>query len=120
MMLLNKLYKIKSVTQTGNTIDAAIELDQTHPVFQGHFPGNPIVPGVFLIQIVKEILSERMNSRLRLTESDNVKFLAVLNPVTDKTVNVNITFERDNDLLKTKAKIYNENKVYLSFKGVFV
>ena len=51
-----------------------------HPIFAGHFPGRPIVPGVMLLEwVLEEIarLRECAPSALRIRE---VKFLAPLEP----------------------------------------
>ena len=50
----------------------------THPAIAGHFPGNPIVPGVL-------ILDQLLTATLKLTgmevvRFEHVKFLSVLRP----------------------------------------
>ncbi|MEJ0086074.1 MAG: hydroxymyristoyl-ACP dehydratase [Pseudomonadota bacterium] len=35
---------------------ANIEAPLTHPCYAGHFPGNPVVPGVLLLELVIEAL----------------------------------------------------------------
>lgn len=53
-MLLKDFYKIISLE---NTVDskykAVISINEQHDVFKGHFPGNPIMPGVCMMQIIK-------------------------------------------------------------------
>ena len=38
------------------SIDSVMRFDADHPVFPGHFPGNPIVPGVLLLARVLDAI----------------------------------------------------------------
>jgi 3-hydroxymyristoyl/3-hydroxydecanoyl-(acyl carrier protein) dehydratase len=52
-----------------------------HPVFRGHFPGNPIVPGVMLLEWVMREVAQVLGlapSALRLREA---KFFTPLAPL---------------------------------------
>jgi 3-hydroxymyristoyl/3-hydroxydecanoyl-(acyl carrier protein) dehydratase len=49
-----------------------------HPSLPGHFPGNPVVPGVLLLDAILSRLEQATGCRaVRLQQ---VKFLAVLRP----------------------------------------
>jgi len=52
-------------------------ISSDHPALNGHFPGNPIVPGVMILTHVSKHLSDK---GLRIMLFDNVKFLAPLHP----------------------------------------
>jgi 3-hydroxyacyl-[acyl-carrier-protein] dehydratase len=57
-----------------------LEVPAEHPIFAGHFPGRPIVPGVMLLEWVLNELGAKLGqapSRLRIRES---KFFAPLAP----------------------------------------
>lgn len=51
----------------------------THPCFAGHFPGNPIVPGVVLLDEV-QAAARRVWGLSAPTALPNVKFLASVLP----------------------------------------
>lgn len=51
-----------------------------HPALPGHFPGNPIVPGVVLLSQVWESVCREAGTPLLCTGWPNVKFLAPLRP----------------------------------------
>jgi len=55
----------------------AVRIDADHPSLPGHFPGDPIVPGVVLLDRVAAAI-ERDGGVLRRIHS--VKFLAPLRP----------------------------------------
>jgi len=41
----------------GTTVTAYYETKESHPVFVGHFPGNPIFPGVVQIELMAQAAS---------------------------------------------------------------
>lgn len=59
-------------------IRATIRIDAAHPSLPGHFPGNPVVPGVVLLDRVCAALERAGAGRLRRLLA--VKFLAPLLP----------------------------------------
>ena len=46
-----------------------------HPALAGHFPGNPIVPGVLLLDAALHAMGAQTPVRI-----DNAKFLSVVRP----------------------------------------
>ena len=57
-----------------------LSVPPAHPVFRGHFPGNPIVPGVMLLEWVQREIAQvlgRAPSAVRIRES---KFFTPLAP----------------------------------------
>jgi 3-hydroxymyristoyl/3-hydroxydecanoyl-(acyl carrier protein) dehydratase len=56
-MLLNSFYTLEAAPETTPTrVQATIRLNPDHAIFAGHFPGQPVVPGVCMLQIIKELL----------------------------------------------------------------
>ena len=44
------------------------------PVFSGHFPGHPVVPGIYLIEAVRTACERSLRQDLLFTSIDDVKF----------------------------------------------
>ncbi|MCX7548911.1 3-hydroxyacyl-ACP dehydratase [Xanthomarina sp. F1114] len=79
-MLLKDFYKINTLTVTENLATAKITINKNHKVFKGHFPGNPVTPGVCMMQIIKELTEQILDKKLFMESSSNVKFMAIINP----------------------------------------
>jgi acyl-coenzyme A synthetase/AMP-(fatty) acid ligase len=63
--------------------DAHLDIPADHPAFAGHFPGHPVVPGVAVLSLVMQVLSERpaLAQRVGATPRiDNAKFLHPVGP----------------------------------------
>ena len=78
--ILNNFYELKSHESENNIFRAIITLNKDHEIFQGHFPGNPVTPGVCMMQIVKDLAEKFTGSKLFLKTASNVKFMAIINP----------------------------------------
>ncbi len=59
--------------------DPTFVIPADHPALAGHFPGNPIVPGVLVLEHVQRALEARIGP-VRLTGLPQAKFLSPLRP----------------------------------------
>ena len=66
-MLLGDFFEISDINNAENgSIEALIKINKDHAIFNGHFPEFPIVPGVCMIQMVKEIVCSLQKSSMML------------------------------------------------------
>ncbi len=111
-MLLNDFYYIENKKQQGDTFIFEVKLHIEHPVFKGHFPGKPVVPGVCLIQMVKELVQVSQNLNFEIFSSSNSKFLAVINPLKQDFFSVVLRNKCENEKIIIKAEIKNQKKIF--------
>lgn len=67
-----------------------LQLHPEHVIYQAHFPGQPITPGVCIVQMGKELLEDYLaqmpgkpwgdSVSLQVVKVKNVKFLSVISP----------------------------------------
>jgi 3-hydroxyacyl-[acyl-carrier-protein] dehydratase len=120
-MLLGNFFNISEKTVTGNNVLVSIDINAMHHIFEGHFPGQPVVPGVCMLQIVKELLETVIEKKTQLGKADHLKFLAVINPLESPTIKVEFTYEiREDDAIVVSGKLYKETIIFLKFKGSFI
>jgi 3-hydroxymyristoyl/3-hydroxydecanoyl-(acyl carrier protein) dehydratase len=68
----------------------SLSVPAEHPVFRGHFPGNPIVPGVMLLEWVTREVAQVLGctpSELRVRE---IKFFTPLAPGEQATLSFDL------------------------------
>ena len=69
-MLINSFYNIVSSTQLADgSYRYEVSLDGRHEIFKGHFPKLPVLPGVCILQIVKDIVEDIVGYKLRLRQA---------------------------------------------------
>jgi len=118
-MLQNDFFFFDILQIDDNTATTTLRLNAEHRIFDGHFPGQPVVPGVCMMQMVKEVLEDILVSRLKLVKAGDMKFLAVINPKENNIVELELKFTPEGSEIKTEARIYKEAIVFFKFKGVF-
>jgi 3-hydroxyacyl-[acyl-carrier-protein] dehydratase len=100
-------------------LKTTITLNPAHDIFKGHFPGQPIVPGVCMMQMIKEVLEDHLDKKLQLVKADNIKFLSFIDPNQHKQVGLEIKMSIIEGQVKVDAQLANEGVVFLKFKGIF-
>ncbi|MCK5638060.1 MAG: 3-hydroxyacyl-ACP dehydratase [Flavobacteriaceae bacterium] len=114
-MILENFYKINNRDVTNDSIIHSIEIDinKDHPIFDGHFPGNPVMPGVCMMQIIKDITEDVVGSKLFMEKCSNVKFLAVINPVINPILNLELKVLDENGKVIVKNTTKFEETIAL-------
>ena len=101
--ILTDFYTLKSSEKTENgSFIANISLNKDHDIFKGHFPGNPVTPGVCMMQIVKELTEEFTGKKLFLKSASNVKFMAIINPYETPNLQLQLTVSETDEEVKVK------------------
>ena len=120
-MLLNYYYKINNQRTTGDvTLFDVILLPECN-IYKGHFPGMPIAPGVFNIQMIKECVERIAGKPLLLESMMQCKFIAMITPELNPELQIRIeSTQYDDNRLKVSAKISRDNKDYVTFKGELI
>ncbi|WP_270088652.1 hypothetical protein [Sphingobacterium sp. SYP-B4668] len=98
-MLLTDFYRLDSLTQIDAQKHVAkIRLNKDNDIFKGHFPDNPVTPGVCMMQIIKEIVEQIVEQTLFMEQSSNVKFMAIINPEINPELILDIDIKGDADI----------------------
>jgi 3-hydroxyacyl-[acyl-carrier-protein] dehydratase len=116
----DKVYKIATSFSQGDELKATVIFNANHPLFTGHFPGNPVVPGVVQVQIIKELAEMHAGRKLLLRHAKNIKFLSIISPVANPNAEVNLHFGlmEANDY-PVQASIRAGETVFMKFSGIF-
>lgn len=118
-MLIEGLYKVIATENTSEGILAQVHLNKDHAIFKGHFPGNPVMPGVCMIQIIKELTEEATGKNLFLSVSSNIKFMAIINPEKNPDLQIAIDISQENGEVKIKNTTSFEATVALKLSATF-
>lgn len=79
-MVLTNLYSVVNTEKKENEVVTEILINKGHEIYNGHFPGRPVTPGVILMQLFKEDAERQTNCELILKSANNVKFTCVVDP----------------------------------------
>ncbi|NRT14237.1 3-hydroxyacyl-[acyl-carrier-protein] dehydratase [Flavobacterium sp. 28A] len=120
-MLLKDFYKITSLEKKdAQQYSIVILINEKHEVFKGHFPGNPIMPGVCMMQIIKELTEQITESSLIMESLSNVKFMALINPEVLQELHLVLdVITMDDDKIKVKNTTYFGETVALKLVSVY-
>ena len=118
-MLIKGLYTVQSFEQDEQTVNATIKLNPDHEVFKGHFPGNPVMPGVCMIQMIKELTERATGKTLFLSIASNIKFMAIINPEKNDTIRLVIDISEVDGQIKVKNTVSFEETLALKLNATF-
>jgi 3-hydroxyacyl-[acyl-carrier-protein] dehydratase len=85
------------------TITAEAQIPQHNTIFEGHFPGHPIMPGVLLVESMAQTSGWLL---IALTKFERMPFLAAVKEAKMRS------FVAPGDLLKIDASLVHEGSGY--------
>ena len=119
MKLKNNLYKIISKEEVNSIFNYTVELNPSCVIYQVHFPGEPITPGVCIVQIGKEVIEDLLleqssaSRRLEIIKAKNIKFLSVISPNETPILTYQVrklVFSDDKMTIETQIVVNSDDK----------
>lgn len=98
-------------------IDTQFIVPPEHPSLAGHFPGQPIVPGVVLLDSVLAAIQAAHGEQWRLHSIVSTKFLRAVTPATPLALSV--SFAAANDT-QWKARFVGQHSGATVLEGSFL
>ncbi len=119
-MLHGDFFNISNINIRGFTVNATLQINAGHAIFGGHFPGQPVVPGVCMMQMIKEITEQVLEKKTNLVKATEMKFLTIINPQENKNIRASLQYALPGDgTIPVSATLFNEGVTYFKFKGIF-
>ena len=121
-MLLNKYFTIRERREDETGSNFLISLNPDHQVYQGHFPGDPICPGVCSIQMIRECAEIVIGQRLTISTVSQCRFMELLTPSKNKDLLLKLTLSKaEEGMVKAVASILSDDAQtsFLEYKGEY-
>ena len=120
-MLKDDFFSIISIEKEDNSYKIMLKLHTEHKIFEGHFPGQPLVPGACMLQMVKEVTATIMDKNIRLTKADNLKFLKPIDPHKLSVLLMNLSYTISTDgIIHVSANLSSGPSIYFKCIGSFI
>lgn len=115
------LFVDKIVELTETTIKTTKEISLEEPFFKGHYPGNPIMPGVLICEsifqtgaiLLSNIISDISEGTPVLTRISNAKFKNIVRPSATLEIEAEVV-ERVSNAFFLKGKASSEGKTVVT------
>lgn len=116
MLQKSDFFALESMTHDEAGIEALLHINPAHPLFEGHFPGQPVVPGVCMLQLIKEVAETALSRPLFLRQVAQVKYLQVLVPAYQKAIALRMEWKQG---LTFNASLEEGGQTIMKMSGIF-
>lgn len=116
-MLIKDYYTINGVSTQEDVTVFDVSLNAESAVYRGHFPGEPVSPGVCNIQMIKECTEQVVGKPLLLSNLQQCRLTVLMTPEKHPQVEITIGLEKKENFYKLKAKIGKGEDTYLEMKA---
>jgi 3-hydroxyacyl-[acyl-carrier-protein] dehydratase len=119
-MLRNDFYKAGPIEQDAPGVySCQIRLNKEHAIFKGHFPELAVMPGVTMVQVVKETCEAILQRSLLMKSSKMIKFLSMVRPEEHPDLVVEVVIKNDDTSWDVSGLLKNGETTFFKIKGTF-
>jgi len=118
-MFLVDFYQTDHTTQSDSGTTYHIRLNPNHYIYKGHFPGQPVLPGVCSLQIIKECAQQTVNKNLQYKRIILCKFLKFVDPVQNPEITLTVSIdEKDEGIYQLSANGMCGDAYFIKLKAI--
>jgi len=107
-------------TGKSNEIEALAYAPMDSPWFSGHFPGEPILPGIALVHMAEQAIlkhAQAKNEQIKLDTLRRIRFVQPVRP--GETISINISGEEVGEEILFSFKATNKENIIVC-SGVII
>ncbi len=116
---MDEIFNINSLAHGNGVISAALTINADSSIFNGHFPGQPVVPGAYMLDIVRQVLEKALGRDLRLAKASQLKFVGMINPLETSEVLLEVGYKDLEGKIVVSGKLMDGDRVCLKFQGMY-
>jgi len=117
-MQIPELYSTVLLHSSDHSSHFTVCYNCDHPLYDGHFPGLPVTPGVCLIQTATELMASAVGSPLCLIGARQIKFLQMHTP--EKPLRFELFWSQEESGLNGRIQVFQNDiciaKIYAQFE----
>ena len=118
MRLEGNFYTIHNIEQKiDNSFAIEVKLSSEHPIYEGHFPQQAVVPGVCTLTIIKECIRKILSKEISFKSIKECKYVSALVPNHDLRIAINLLLTNNENVSAIVERVDNQQTV-LKLKAV--
>lgn len=119
-MLNNDFFTFKIIEQSETEFSVSLKLDPQNKIYEGHFPGMPVTPGVCQVQMVNEVLNACLKSDYKLVKAIDIKFMNMIIPEKITELDLQLTIKgREEDTISLNTLMHKDGVKYLKMRSTY-
>lgn len=120
-MLQNDFFTIQSTKEIGEQqYMTTVKLDDRHKIYEGHFPDQPVTPGVCTLQIVKECAQNITGKSMLITNIASCKYTGMILPRNQRPIDIIISLTpSENQTCSCRAEVRTDKEIFMKLKCTF-
>jgi 3-hydroxyacyl-[acyl-carrier-protein] dehydratase len=106
------LYSFERRQADGVDVVYDVVINDKCSIFSGHFPHQPVLPGVMIIRLFALCSSDYLGLGLKVKEVTQCKFLRVVDPKVNNKLAVHIDMRQEDDVFIVRAELKSEGIIF--------
>lgn len=115
IMLRDRLYTLTPIDGNGSEARFVARIDASHPIFEGHFPAQPILPGVCTLAMLRDAVARMEGRPVRFDRIRDCKFTAPVDPRTTDSLELHIAVSEG----EVRAAVSDGERAVLKLKATY-
>jgi 3-hydroxyacyl-[acyl-carrier-protein] dehydratase len=109
----NKLVQFDNLEKLGDGLyQIPIAILRDSEVFDGHFPDQPVLPGVVMIAIISRAVELALEMDLKMESARNFKFLKIVDPDLIESAMIDLNIITKEEGWRVKGQIKFQDEIY--------
>jgi 3-hydroxyacyl-[acyl-carrier-protein] dehydratase len=119
--MLEELFDIEHLEDLGPKQVYRVKVNSSHALFDGHFPGQPVLPGVAMVYLSRVLTQKQVPSKtLQMKDAAQMKFLSLLDPrVNPEFIYVNEIVKEEGGLVYVKGDMKHEAITFFKISATY-